>query len=126
MRAVLPPACLIFMAALLFTRQASGADDLAPEILYQKVLPSVITLRVESKSGDRYVGAAFLALKENVAVTAWHVIHDAARVTAKFSDGTSCDVEGYLDKDDVKDVALIRVENKGQRPLLPIARNTPR
>jgi S1-C subfamily serine protease len=71
------------------------------------------------------VGAAFIALTNNVAVTAWHVVHDASRVTAKFADGTTCDVEGYLDKDEVKDVALLRIENKAHRPVLPIVRATP-
>src|SRR4051812_28226855 len=104
MRAVFSPACLFLTAALLVTRQSSGADEFASEILYQKVLPSVITLRVESKSGDRYVGAAFLAVKEHVAVPAWHVIHDAIKVTEKFSDGTTADVDGYIDKDEVKDI----------------------
>jgi len=125
MRAVYSPAWLLAIVALLATRQPSGAQELAPELLYQKALPSVMTLKVESKSGERYVGAAFFAIKDDIAVTAWHVIHDAAKVTAKFADGTTCDVNGYIDKDEVKDVALIRVENKTHHPLLPIARQTP-
>ncbi len=124
MRAVYTPAWLLLTVALLATRQMAGAGDLAPELLYQNTLPSVMTLRVESKSGEKYVGAAFFALQENVAVTAWHVIHDAAKVTAKFSDGTSCDVTGYIDKDEVKDIALIRVENKNH-PLVTIAQKSP-
>jgi S1-C subfamily serine protease len=119
------PAGLILTALLLCTRLAAGAQEFSPEILYQKTLPSVITLRVESKSGEKYVGAAFFAMKDNVAVTAWHVIHDAAKVTAKFADGTSCEVEGYIDKDEVKDIALIRVENKNARPMLRLAQGTP-
>src|SRR4051812_27395458 len=113
MRAVYSPAWLLLTAALIITRQTAGAQDLAPELLYQKTLPSVLTLRVENRSGEKFVGAAFFAVKEDVAVTAWHVVHDAARVTAKFPDGTSCDVEGYLDKDEVKDVALLRIPSKG-------------
>lgn len=125
MRAVISPAGLILLALLLLTRQAPGAQELSPETLYQRALPSIITLRVESKSGEKYVGAAFFALKDNIAVTAWHVIHDAAKVTAKFPDGSTFDVEGYLDKDEVKDIALIRVENRGGRPMLPLSTSAP-
>jgi serine protease Do len=125
MRAWYPPTWLLLAVTIFATHQFSGAQDLPPELLYQKVLPSVMTLRIENKSGEKYVGSAFLAVKENVAVTAWHVIHDAIRVTAKFPDGTTCDVEGYLDKDETKDIALLRVENRGRFPMLPIATMTP-
>jgi len=96
------------------------AQELPPEKIYAQTLPSVLTLRVESKSGDRYVGSAFLALKEGIAVTAWHVIFDATKVTARFSDGASCDVTGFIDYDETKDIALIKVDSK-ERPLLSLA-----
>jgi S1-C subfamily serine protease len=88
------------------------------------MLPSVLTLKVESKSGERYVGSAFFAVKENVAVTAWHVVHDAAKVTAKFPDGSTCDVDGFLDKDEVKDVVLLRIPSKGHA-MAVISRSAP-
>jgi S1-C subfamily serine protease len=98
----------------------SPAQELPAEKIYAQTLPSVLTLRVESKSGDRYVGSAFLALKEGIAVTAWHVVYDAIKVTAKFSDDASCDVTGFIDYDETKDIALIKVDSK-ERPLLSIA-----
>lgn len=102
----------------------SPAEELPAEKIYAQTLPSVLTLRVESKSGDRYVGSAFLALKEGIAVTAWHVIFDAIKVTAKFSDGANCDVTGFIDYDETKDIALIKVDSK-DRPLLSFAGATP-
>jgi S1-C subfamily serine protease len=96
------------------------AEELPAEKIYSRTLPSVLTLRVESKNGDRYVGTAFLALKEGVAVTAWHVIYDAAKVTAKFSDGVNCDVAGFIDYDETKDIAIIPIDSK-ERPLLSVA-----
>lgn len=125
MRAVFFPAWLLLTVALFATRLQTGAEELAPELLYQRVLPSVMTLRVESKSGDKYVGSAFFSIKDNVAVTAWHVIHDAARVTARFPDGSTCEVDGYIDKDETKDIALLRVENKSHGPMLSIAKTAP-
>ncbi len=121
MRYLLTPARSLATAALIAGWSLlSPAEELPAEKIYTQTLPSVLTLRVESKSGERYVGTAFLALKDGIAVTAWHVIYDAAKVTAKFSDGASCDVTGVVDYDETKDVALIRVDSKG-RPLLPIA-----
>jgi serine protease Do len=125
MRHVFAPARSLAIAAIfaglsLFLR----AEELAAERIYEQTLPAVLTLKVESKSGERYVGAAFLAVKEGIAVTAWHVIFDAAKVTAKFSDGTTCDVAGVIDYDEVKDIALVKVDAK-QRPLLNLASAKP-
>ena len=100
------------------------AEELSAERIYTQTLPSVLTLRVENKAGDRYVGAAFLAVTQGVAVTAWHVIHDAVKVSAKFPNGTSRDVSGFIDYDETKDVALIRVDSE-DRPLLNLADTKP-
>jgi serine protease Do len=125
MRRLLTPAHSLAVAAILAgTVLLLPAEELSAEKIYARVLPSVLTLRVENKAGDRYVGSAFLTLKEGIAVTAWHVIYDAVKVTAKYSDGRNCDVVGFIDYDETKDVALIKVESK-DRPLLPVAAETP-
>ena len=85
-----------------------------PEKLYQKVLPSVMTLEVESQSGDKFVGSAVLALADDAALTAWHVVADARSVWAAFADGQRVKVIGYIDKDAGRDVALLKLE----KPLL--------
>ena len=125
MFAVCPLARWMVMAASFGFALTSSAQELAPELLYQSTVPSVLTLKIETRSGDRYVGAAFLAIKEGIAVTAWHVVHDAVKVTAKYADGTSFDVPGYLDKDETKDIALIPVRGHKDRRLLKIAHSLP-
>jgi len=121
MRSVCAPVpSLAFAAMLAGSIFLSRAAELPPEQIYEKVLPSVLTLRVENRAGDRYVGTAFLALKPGIAVTAWHVIYDAVKVTAKFADGASCEVHGFVDFDETKDIALIKVEPK-DRPLVNFA-----
>ncbi len=125
MRHVFTPARSLAMIAILaLLATFSQADELSPEKIYAQTLPSVLTLRVESRGGDRYVGSAFLAGKDGFAVTAWHVVYDAVKVTAKFSDGTSCEVAGFVDFDETKDLALIQVESRG-RALLPLAAGVP-
>lgn len=85
------------------------AQALKPEDIYQKLLPSVMTLEVENSRGEKFVGTAFFAISENVAVTSWHVVSDAVNVSAKLSDNRVLDVTGLIDKDERHDLALIRV-----------------
>jgi len=125
MRHVLTPvrsfALFVVLAGSVLLNQA---QELPAEKIYEQSLPSVLTLRIENKAGDRYVGTAFLALQQGIAVTAWHVIYDAVKVTAKFADGASCEVIGFIDFDETKDIALIRVDSK-ERPLMTLATATP-
>jgi serine protease Do len=125
MRHVFAPARLLaFVFVLASTSWRGAAEEFTAETIYERSLPSVLTLRIENKAGDRYVGTAFLAIKEGVAVTAWHVIYDAVKVTAKFADGANCDVLGFIDYDETKDIALLKVDSK-DRPLLAIATGKP-
>jgi serine protease Do len=125
MRHVLTPArSLAFAVLLAGSMLLSRAQTLPPEQIYENSLPSILTLRVENRAGERYVGSAFLAVTQGVAVTAWHVIYDAVKVTAKFADGATCDVTGFIDYDETKDIALIRVDSK-DRPLMTLAKGKP-
>jgi len=83
---------------------------LTPEQLYQKVLPSVMTLEVENQKGEKFVGSAVLALADNVAVTTWHVVDDARSVWAVFADGQRVRVLGCIDHDNWNDLALLKLE----------------
>jgi len=82
---------------------------LPPDAIYQNVLPMVMTLEVETRGGEIKVGTAFLAVREGVAVTAWHLVQDARKVTARFADHATCEVDGVLDWDEVKDIALVKL-----------------
>ena len=73
----------MLVAAGIATLQA----ETKPEKIYRKVLPSVMTLEVENNQGERFVGSAVLALGDDVALTAWHVVWDARSVWATFADG---------------------------------------
>ena len=88
---------------------------LTPEKLYQKVLPSVMMLEVETQSGEKFVGSAVLALADDVALTAWHVVADARSVWAVFADGQRVEVTGCIDHDGVRDLALLKLEKRMPR-----------
>jgi serine protease Do len=89
-----------------------GHAALAPEILYQKVLPSVMTLEVEDQSGQRFVGSAVLARGNDVALTAWHVVADARSVWAVFADGQRVKVIGCIDHNGGRDLAILKLERR--------------
>lgn len=100
-----------FSAWLVFTASPGGVcAGLEPEKIYQKVLPSVMTLEVENQAGEHFVGSGVLALADDVAITAWHVICDARSVWAIFADGQRIKVTGCIDKDGERDLALIKLE----------------
>ncbi len=82
-------------------------------------LPSIVTLGIQAKDGKTRAGNAFLAVKEGVLVTALHIIKDAAKITATFPNGEEFDCPGLIDKDERRNVALLRIKSFG-RPLLKI------
>ena len=86
--------------------------ELTPEKLYQKVLPSVMTLEVENQSGQGFVGSAVLARANDVALTAWHVIADARSVWAVFADGQRVKVIGCIDHNGGRDLAILKLEKR--------------
>ena len=109
---------------LLSLSRSVRADDPTPENLYKQTLPSVITLKVERNSGGAVTGTGFMAMKDGMAITAYHVVRDAKTVTAKFSDGQEFEASGLVDKDEKKDIALVRVKVFG-KPLLSLSPTIP-
>ena len=85
---------------------------LTPEKLYQKVLPSVMALEVENQLGEKFIGSAVLALADDVALTAWHVVADARSVWAVFADGQRVKVSGCIQHDGLQDLALLKLEKR--------------
>lgn len=112
-------------AALLLTVPVAAlADDLKSQDIYKQSLPSVMTLKVLKNNGDNVLGTGFMAIKDGMAITAWHVVRDAKSVNAKFSDGQEFESSGLVDKDEKRDIALIRVKVFGKN-LLPVATSAP-
>jgi hypothetical protein len=94
------------------------------QVVYQKAVESVVTLNVERADGSLSLGTAFLCIREGLAVTALHVVRGARKVTARFSDGEEFESTGLVDKDEMRDLAIIRLRIYG-RPTIPISSTTP-
>jgi serine protease Do len=99
--------------------------ELKPEELYSTLSPSVVTLEVENVSGRHFVGNAFLAVGDGLLLTAWHVVHDARRVEARFSDNQRVTVVGLVDKNEKLDLALLKLES-APRSRISLASADPR
>jgi S1-C subfamily serine protease len=120
----------LFAAAVCASFATAGLSDplraeLKPEQVYATVSPSIVALDVENVVGKHFVGNAFLAVGDRLAVTAWHVVHDARRVEARFPDNQRVAVAGVVDKNEQLDLALLQLE-AGPRPWLTLVSGTPR
>ncbi len=96
----------------------------APESVYRQVGPSVVVFDVERRDGSRVRGMGFLAIDNRIAVTTWDLVDDAIHVVARFESGEEFGVSGLIDKDEKRNVALVRVKVFG-RPLLELDARDP-
>src|SRR5688500_8330658 len=89
----------------------------SPEAVYRQTLPSMMTLTAKKANGSTVVGSAFMLTNSSIAATAWHLVEGASEVSVRFADGETFDVSGLIDKDERRDLALIRIKAFG-RPSL--------
>lgn len=110
----------VLLATLLPALAVQAGPD--PKRLYQRALPSVMTLEVENAEGEKFIGSAVAAVANDMAITAWHVVSDARLVWATFADGTRLRVVGCIDKDWQRDLALLKLERplRGRQAVLNV------
>ena len=101
-----------------------AGPELRPEQVFETISPAVVTLEVETKSKEKCVGTGFLALREGIVVTAWHLVQDAKKVKARFCDGTVKPISGLVDYDEAKDIALVHLEST-HGPMAGLDTNAP-
>ena len=100
----------VFLALLVSSRLAS-AQVLKPEEIYQKLLPSVLTLQVANSQGERFRRFRFLCPRQRPRRHFYqHVISDATNVSARLANDHYVSVLGLVDKDVKHDLALIRLD----------------
>src|ERR1043165_4910377 len=114
---------LVFLLTL-SAAESGAVPQVKPEILYKTALPSIMTLKAMKPDGSLVLGSAFILAGTGVAATAWHLVNGATDVSVRFSDGEEFEVSGLIDKDEKRDLALVRVKAFG-RPELKPNTNTP-
>ena len=127
-RVLLAIACIVFfVAGLSHAGPAAGnipQEGTVAADVYKKDLPSIVYIDLTTTDGVEYTGTGFLAIKDGVVVTAWHVINGAKSATARFPDGKVYEIVGVIDHDPDDDAVLLKINEKG-RPLLALQANTP-
>lgn len=111
-------------AVLLLTQLNTAQAQLSPEEVYKAVLPSVVTVVADLADGTKSQGTGFLAIADGCVVTAWHVVRGAKAVAVRFSGGEEFECSGIVDKDEKRDVAIVRAKVSG-RPMLRLASGDP-
>ncbi|MBK7704437.1 MAG: hypothetical protein IPJ30_01365 [Acidobacteria bacterium] len=86
----------------------------------QQALSSIVELSVQKQDGTAQNGVGFLAVRDGMVATAWHIVRDAKRVVARFPSGDEFQCTGVIDKDETRNVALVRIKVFG-RPLLKLS-----
>ncbi|MBP7707870.1 MAG: trypsin-like peptidase domain-containing protein [Candidatus Aminicenantes bacterium] len=110
------PFALLALAVLAAAGPAFSQSPL-PADLSGRVLPSFVELRVQAADGRTALGTGFLAVKDGVLATAWRLVKDAKAVVARFPNGEEFECSGVVDKDEKRNVALVRIKVFG-RPVL--------
>ena len=82
-----------------------------------------MTLEVENQIGEKFVGSAVLALADDAALTAWHVVADARSVWAVFADGQRVKAIGCIHHDGSRDQALLKLEKRMPRRQAALCRD---
>lgn len=116
---------LVALMLLVVPRTPAESDpELSAATIYQRAVASTLALKVTTTSGEEFVGAAFLITSTGLAVTAWHLVHDAREIRARFVDGTPAKTELCGAGDELHDLALLRI-SPSSAPPLPLRVETP-
>lgn len=98
---------------------APGAVQRPPDTLAgvaQRLLPSVVTVRVNS-SGGASIGSGFVATRDGYVITNDHVVESSSgRATVVFTDGTTASAT-VVGKDPESDIAVIKVSRGDLTPV---------
>jgi S1-C subfamily serine protease len=115
MRIYFPLLSVFFFTFVLITSEIL-AQEVKPEDISARTTPSCCILQIQTADGKTVNACAFL-VKDGIAVTAWNMVNSAKAVTAKFPNGEEFESSGVIDKDEKRNVALIRIKEFG-KPLV--------
>ncbi len=112
-------------APLIEKAKSSQVIPMSVADLVEKVEPSVVVIEV---TGDDFkaIGSGFVISPNGTVVTNHHVIENATKATARFSNGKTADVLGILFSDEEKDLAIVQLSGVDGLPVLKITDQQPR
>src|SRR5687767_2440291 len=104
-------------ACLLFALPAAAADKTAQE-LAEQLKPSLCVVTTRGRdAGERGLGTGFVISADGLIATNAHVIGEGRPIAVEFADGKKYDVTAVHAHDHKRDLAIIKIEAKGLKPL---------
>jgi S1-C subfamily serine protease len=113
------PGLAMVTLSLMLAILLQSAHAQSPETggLSGRILPSLVQLSIQKQDGRTILANGFLTVKDGVLAAAWHSVRDVKGIVARFSNGEEYECTGVIDKDEKRNVALIRIKVFG-RPML--------
>ncbi|MDB6137883.1 MAG: htrA 1, partial [Verrucomicrobiaceae bacterium] len=96
---------------------SSPLDEGAVQIV-EKVKPSIVKITQMGRDGADGLGSGFIISEDGLIVTNMHVVGQARRLQVETSDGKTYEVKGVHASDHHVDLAILRVDAKGLKPLV--------
>jgi len=116
---VIPQLVAVVLAVCVLLASPSALPLELPE-LAARTRPSVVHLKVMDATGREVGSGSGFFVEGNRVVTNEHVVGDAAKVTAKLSDGRELPVAGLLAADSERDLAIVAVVGNSLPPPLKL------
>lgn len=108
---IIPLITLFLISAL------SAGQPPKPEVIYQQVRYSCVTVITKEKDNSKGTGSGFIYLRPGLVATAWHVVEGSKAMRVQFLGGISVPVVGLVDKDVKHDVAILKLARAKGNPL---------
>ena len=105
------------LALLLFALPASAADKTAEE-LAEQVKPSLCAITTRGRdASEKGLGTGFVISADGLIATAAHVVGEGRPIAVEFPDGKKYPVTAVQAHDHRLDLAVIKIDAKGLKPL---------
>src|SRR5690242_9598683 len=105
------------LALLLFALPASAADKTAEE-LAEQVKPSLCAITTRGRdASEKGLGTGFVISADGLIATAAHVVGEGRPIAVEFPDGKKYPVTAVHAHDVKRDLAVIKIDAKGLKPL---------
>ena len=94
----------------------STSGVLTTQEIYDKCLPSVVSISIRTSEGGTGVGSGFIISEDGYIATANHVVDGMKSISVILSDGHAYTAE-VIDGDAFTDIALIKIDATGLTPI---------
>jgi regulator of sirC expression with transglutaminase-like and TPR domain len=113
------PRCVLALALWLpFVPIFAIADERSTTDLVADLKPSIVVITFSGRDGKQEgLGTGFVVAEDGLIATNYHVIGEGRPISVQFADGTKRDVIEVRASDRQLDLAIVKIDQKGLKPL---------